>query len=179
MARGYTLYPDAQMKIEDERAGRLDHVYETSLSVSDCLKRIGDSVDGKISEYETQTIDGILYFSFTDPYQDRSGLSGTRPAKYAVRFESMAEKTIIRVRYVWEINSNSIPYFLKEDIDAFFISLFDAHISELDNMVWTDPAEESARRDPLGIHGSRVFWVISALFVIVWLTIMILMNIKM
>lgn len=38
MSRGYTLYPDMQMKLEDERAGRLDFVYESELSVDDILK---------------------------------------------------------------------------------------------------------------------------------------------
>ncbi|MBR4760502.1 MAG: hypothetical protein IK078_10210 [Lachnospiraceae bacterium] len=166
------------MKIEDERAGRLDHVYETSLSVSDCLKRIGNPVDGKISKYKTQTIDGILYFFFEDPYLDQT-LSATGPEKYAVRFESMADKTVIRVRYVWEMNSTNIPYFLEEDMDAFFHALYGAHPSKLDNRVWTDSAEDFARQDPLGIHGSRMFWIISALFAILWVTVMMIMGIRM
>ena len=41
------------MKTEDERAGRLDFVYETRLTISECLERIGKPVTGKLSEYET------------------------------------------------------------------------------------------------------------------------------
>ncbi len=66
MATGYRLNLNVQMKIEDERAGRLDHVYETDLSAGECLERIGRPVSGKLSEYETKTEDGILYVSFPD-----------------------------------------------------------------------------------------------------------------
>ena len=66
MPTGYSLKPNIQMKIEDERAGRLDFVYETSLTASECLDRIGRPVSGKLSEYETKTEDGILYIFFTD-----------------------------------------------------------------------------------------------------------------
>jgi hypothetical protein len=178
MAKGYTLYPDVQMKIEDERAGRLDYVYETSLSVNECLNRIGETVEGKISEYETATVDGVLYFIFNDPYQDRSGLSATQPSKYAVRLESMADKTVIRARYIWDINSANIPYIMKEDIDTFFITLFDAHVSDIDNKVWTDSSEEFAKQDPLGIHGNKKFWLIYGLFIVIWVVLMLFMNIK-
>ena len=156
------------MKIEDERAGRLDYVYETDLSAGECQDRIGRPVPGKLSEYETKTEDGILYISFTDQAEDTGGLFVSPPQKYAVRFESAADKTVIRVRYVWENDTISVPYLLREDIDNFFSSLFDASVSESDNRVWTDSAEEYVQKDPLKIHGTKAFWIISAVFVILW-----------
>ena len=42
------------------------------------------------------------------------------PQKYAVRFESDADKTVIRVRYVWENDTLNVQYIMREDIDAFF-----------------------------------------------------------
>ena len=156
------------MKIEDERAGRLDFVYETRLTVSECQGRIGSPVSGKLSEYEAKTDDGILYISFTGQAKDTGGLFVEPPRKYAVRFESAADKTVIRVRYVWENDTISVPYLLREDIDAFFSSLFDASVSESDNRVWTDSAEEFVRKDPFKIHGTKVFWIICAVFIILW-----------
>ena len=75
MPRGYQLKPNLQMKTEDERAGRLDFVYETRLTISECLERIGKPVTGKLSEYETKTENGILYISFTDQAEDTGGKS--------------------------------------------------------------------------------------------------------
>ena len=168
MPTGYSLKPNIQMKIEDERAGRLDFVYKTDLSAGECQDRIGRSVSGKLSEYETKTEDGILYISFTDQAEDTGGLFVPPPQKYAVRFESMADKTVIRVRYVWENDTVRVPYLLREDIDAFFSSLFDASVSESDNRVWTDSAEEFVRSDPLKIHGTKAFWIAFAGFAILW-----------
>ena len=177
MPTGYRLNPNVQMKTEDERAGRLDHVYETDLSAGECLERVGRPVSGKLSEYETKTEDGILYISFTDQAEDTGGLFVPPPQKYAVRFESAADTTIIRVRYVWENETISVPYLLREDIDAFFSSLFDASVSEADNKVWTDSAEEYVQKDPLKIHGTKAFWIISAVFVILWVLAFVLMSV--
>ena len=177
MPTGYELNPNIQMKIEDERAGRLDFVYETDLSAGECQERIGRPVSGKLSEYETKTEDGILYISFTDQTEDTGGLFVPQPQKYAVRFESAADKTIIRVRYVWENETLSVPYLLREDIDAFFSSLFDASVSEADNKVWTDSAEEYVQKDPLKIHGTKAFWIISAIFVIAWVLAFVFMSV--
>ena len=177
MPTGYELNPNIQMKIEDERAGRLDFVYETDLSAGECQERIGRPVSGKLSEYETKTEDGILYISFTDQTEDTGGLFVPQPQKYAVRFESAADKTIIRVRYVWENETLSVPYILREDIDAFFSSLFDASVSEADNKVWTDSAEEYVQKDPLKIHGTKAFWIISAIFVIAWVLAFVFMSV--
>ena len=165
------------MKIEDERTGRLDFVYETDLSAGECQGRIGRPVSGKLSGYETKTEDGILYISFIDQAEDTGGLFVTPPQKYAVRFESAVDKTIIRVRYVWENESISVPYLLREDIDTFFTSLFDASVSEADNKVWTDSAEEYVRKDPLKIHRTKAFWIISAVFVILWVLAFVLMSV--
>ena len=167
------------MKIEDERAGRLDHVYETDLSAGECQERLGRHVSGKLSEYETKTEDGILYISFADRTEDTDGLFVSPPQKYAVRFESAADKTVIRVRYVWENDTVSVPYLLREDIDAFFSSLFDAAVSEADNRVWTDSAQEYVQKEPLKIHGTKVFWIISVAFVILWLLAFVLMSMGM
>jgi hypothetical protein len=178
MPTGYRLNPNIQMKIEDERAGRLDFVYETSLTASECLDRIGSPVSGKLSEYETKTEDGILYISFTDQTKDTGGLFVAPPQKYAVRFDSAEDKTVIRVRYVWENETISVPYLLREDIDAFFSALFDASVSESDSRVWTDSAEEYAQKDPLKIHGTKAFWVISTVFVIVWILAFFFMSVS-
>ena len=156
MPTGYRLDPNIQMKIEDERAGRLDYVYETGLTVNECYDRIGSPVSGKLSDYETAIEDGILYITFIDQ-------------KYAVRFECAADKTVIRVRYIWENDSISVQYLLKEDIDAFFESLFDAAVSDLEKKIWIDSAERFAQDDPLKIHGKKRFWIISTVFVIMWL----------
>jgi hypothetical protein len=177
MPSGYKLDPNIQMKIEDERAGRLDYVYETSLNANECQNRIGNAVSGKLSEYRTEIKNGILYVSFIDSYDDTGGLFVPPPQKYAVRFESMAEKTIIRVRYVWENDMMNVQYLLKEDIDAFFTSLFDASIADSEKKIWTDSAEGYVRSDPLKIHGSKMFWVISFIFVILWLLSGFLMGI--
>ena len=67
----------------------------------------------------------------------------------------------------------NVPYLLKEDIDAFFTSLFDAAISDADKKIWTDSAERYVKSDPLKIHGSKFFWPISLLFVILWLIFII------
>lgn len=178
MPSGYKLNPNIQMKIEDERAGRLDYVYETSLNANECQSRIGNAVSGKLSEYRTEIKDGILYVVFSDSYEDTGGLFVSPPQKYAVRFESMADKTIIRVRYVWENDMMNVQYFLKEDIDAFFTSLFDASIAESEKKIWTDSAEGYVQRDPLKIYGSKIFWVICSVFVILWLLFGFLMGIK-
>ena len=177
MPTGYRLDPNIQMKIEDERAGKLDYVYETSLSAGECQDRIGSTVSGKLSEYETKTDDGILYISFTDKAEDTGGLFVPPPQKYAVRFESVADKTIIRVRYVWENETIRVPYLLREDIDAFFSSFFDASVSKADNKVWTDSAEEYVKKDPLKIHGTKAFWIISAIFVIAWVLAFVFMSV--
>ena len=63
MPKGYALKPDVQMKVEDERAGRLDYTYETRLSADECLARIGNKTDGRLSEYETLTKDGCCISS--------------------------------------------------------------------------------------------------------------------
>lgn len=178
MPTGYRLNPNVQMKTEDERAGRLDHVYETDLSAGECLERVGRPVSGKLSEYETKTEDGILYISFMDYAEDTGGLFVPQPQKYAVRFESAADKTVIRVRYVWENDTISVPYLLREDIDNFFSSLFDASVSESDNRVWTDSAEEYVQKDPLRIHGTKAFWIISAAFVILWVLAFFFLNVS-
>lgn len=157
------------MKTEDERAGRLDFVYETRLTISECLERIGEPVTGKLSEYETDKENGILYISFTDQAKDTGGLFVPPPQKYAVRFESAADMTVIRVRYVWENDTISVPYILREDIDSFFSELFDASVSESGNRVWTDSAEKAVSNDPLKIHGSKAFWIISGVFVIIFI----------
>ena len=169
MPIGYQLKPNLQMKIEDERAGRLDFVYETRLTISECLERIGKPVTGKLSEYETEKENGILYISFTDQAKDTGGLFVPPPQKYAVRFESAADMTVIRVKYVWENDTISVPYILREDIDSFFSELFDASVSESGNKVWTDSAEEAVSNDPLKIHGSKAFWIISGVFVIIFI----------
>lgn len=176
MPTGYRLNPNAQMKIEDERAGRLDYVFETSLTVNECLGRIGSKVTGKLSDYETEVRDGILYVSFADPAADTGGLFVPTPQKYAVRFETMGEKTIIRVRYVWDENTINVQYLMREDICAFFMSLFDASVSESENRVWTDSAQEYADKDPLKLHGSRIFWAVAAVFVLLWMLLMFIAN---
>ena len=178
MPTGYKLNPNIQMKIEDERAGRLDYVYETDLSAGECLDRIGRPVSGKLSEYETKTEDGILYISFTDQADDTGGLFVSPPQEYAVRFESAADKTVIRVRYVWKNDTISVPYLLREDIDTFFSSLFDAFVSESDKKVWIDSADNFVQKDPLKIHGTKAFWVISAIFVILWVCTFVFMNVR-
>ena len=48
MPTGYKLEPEMQMKIEDERAGRLDFVYETALSCDDALTRLKQGKDTKL-----------------------------------------------------------------------------------------------------------------------------------
>ena len=176
MPRGYTLNPNAQMKIEDERAGRLDYAYETSLSIEECQKRIGSVVNsGKLTDYETEIKDGILYISFIDPDDSAGGLCNPLPQKYAVRFESMADKTIIRARFLWDNDACNVQYLLREDINAFFISLFDARVAEQDKTVWTDSGEEFVRNDPLKLHGTKKFWVAAAIFIVVWFLLMMQM----
>ena len=139
-----------QMKKEDEQAGRLDYVYQTNLTIDECLNRIGSTIAVKLSEYKTEIDNGILYISFSDDYGNAGGLFVSSPQKYAVRFESMADKTIIRVRYVWADISTNIQYLLRSDIDEFFVSLFDASILEFDNRIWTDTDEELLEhKDPL------------------------------
>ncbi len=168
------LDPNLQLKIEDEQAGRLDFVYETGLTVSECQGRIGKSVSGKLSEYETMIEDGILYVSFIDQAKDTGGLFVPPPQKYAVRFESLADKTVIRVRYVWG-DDLSVPYILREDINTFFSALFYATVSESDNKIWTDSAEEIVKNDSLKLYGSKVFWIVSGIFVILWILTALLM----
>lgn len=177
MPKGYNLNPNIQMKIEDERAGRLDYVYETSLSLNECQARIGRKVSGKLSEYEAETKDGVLYILFADNTENTGGLYVAQPQKYAVRFESMTDKTVIRVRYIWENDMISVQYLLREDIDDFFRSLFDAYVSGSDKKVWINSAEEYVRKDPLRIHGTKYFWVISAAFLIVWFVLIIYTSI--
>ena len=111
MPTGYKFEPNIQMKIEDERAGRLDNVYETKLSVSECQSRLGSKVNGKLSDYETEVKDGILYISFPECVKDTGGLFVAPPQRYAVRFESMNDDTLIRVRYFWENDTISVPIF--------------------------------------------------------------------
>ena len=77
--------------------------------------------------------------------------------------------TVIRVRYVWENDTISVPYILREDIDSFFSELFDASVSESGYRIWTDSAEEAVSNDPLKIHGSKAFWIISGVFVIIFI----------
>lgn len=139
-----------QMKKEDEQAGRLDYVYKTNLTIDECINRIGSAVPVKLSEYKTEIDNGILYISFMDAYDNAGGLFATSPQKYAVRFESMADKTIIRVRYVWADTSTNIQYILRSDVDEFFVYLFEASVLEFDNKIWTDTAEELLEhKDPL------------------------------
>ena len=173
MPTGYKLDPNIQLKIEDEHQGRLDYVYETALSVSECQSRLGSKVTGKLSGYESCVKDGILYITFAESEENTGGLFVSHDQKYAVRFESMGKVTLIRVRYVWENDMINVPYLLKEDIDAFFTSLFDAAISDADKKIWTDSAERYVKSDPLKIHGSKFFWPISLLFVILWLIFII------
>ena len=168
MPVGYKLNPNVQMKIEDERAGRLDYAYSSSLTVSECLDRIGSKVKGKFSDYENEIRDGILYITFPDSGEDTGGLFVPPPQKYAVRFESMGEKTVIRVRYVWDENTMNVQYLMREDIDAFFISLFDAVVSDTEKRIRTDSAEKFVKSDPLRLHGSRMFWIVSAVFLLLW-----------
>ncbi|MBP5554573.1 MAG: hypothetical protein J6X94_06840, partial [Lachnospiraceae bacterium] len=56
-----------------------------------------------------------------------------------------------------------------EDIDSFFSELFDASVSESGRKVWADSAEEAVSNDPLQIHGSKAFWIISGVFVIIFI----------
>ena len=175
MPVGYKLDPYMQMKIEDERAGRLDYVYETSLSVDECRSRIGSEVNGKLSRYESELKDGIQYILFPDDAKDTGGLFVSPPQKYAVMFECAPEKTVIRVRYIWE-NELSVQYLMREDIDAFFTSLFSATVSESEKKVWIDSAEKYAEGDPLKLHGSKAFWVVAAVFVILWVAMMFWMS---
>ena len=177
MPKGYTLKPDVQMKVEDERAGRLDYTYETKLSADECLARIGNKTDGRLSEYETLTKDGVLYILFKDPMGEAGGLHVDKPSKYAVRFESVSDKTVIRVRYIWDQGSASIPYLLKEDMDTFFADIFDARVSDDSGVVWIDSAEDHVNKDPLKIHGSRAFWPIAAVFAILWVVIFVVMSV--
>ncbi len=85
---------------------------------------------------------------------------------------------MIRVRYVWKNDTISVPYLLREDIDTFFSSLFDAFVSESDKKVWIDSAENFVQKDPLKIHGTKAFWVISAIFVILWVCTFVFMNVR-
>ena len=48
------------------------------------------------------------------------------------------------------------------------------NITESDNRVWTDSAEEYVRKDPLRIHGTKAFWIISTAFVILWVVAFVL-----
>ncbi len=61
MPVGYKLEPNLQMKTEDERAGRLDYVYETALDVNECLERVGNQVSGRLPAYESQIRDGRVW----------------------------------------------------------------------------------------------------------------------
>lgn len=173
MARG--LNPVLQMKIEDERAGRLDYAYETALTVSECQKRLGKRVACKLSEYEFEIKDGILYVVFADPAKDTGGLFVSLPHRYAVRFESMGDKTIIRARYVWGDSETSVQYLMREDIDSFFCALFDASVDETGKKVWTDSAEKAIGKG--SIHGTKSFWWVTALFLVLWLGFFIIMGI--
>ena len=176
MPLGYNFNPVLQMKVEDERAGRLDYVYETSLTVSQCQEKLGKRVSGKLSEYETEVRDGTLYISFIDRAEDTGGLFVSPNHEYAVRFESMGDKTIIRARYNWEVNVMNVQYLMRADIDAFFCDLFEATVVENDTKVWTDSAEEESKKDPLMIHGSKSFWMINAIFVLLWLGFFVIMG---
>ena len=163
MPKGYTLDADMQMKIEDERAGRLDHVYETDLSIADAIDRLKAKPDFRL-RYETVTKDGILYIDFFDDRLN-DGLHSESPIRYAVRFESEDMLTIIRVRYIWDIK----PYLFKKDVDDFFTQMFDARISDREKIIWIDGADHFTASDPLKIHGSRYFWIIALIFILVWL----------
>ncbi len=163
MPKGYTLDADMQMKIEDERAGRLDHVYETDLSIADAFDRLKAKPDLGI-RYETVTKDGILYIDFFDDRLN-DGLHSESPIRYAVRFESDNRLTIIRVRYIWDMK----PYLFKKDVDDFFTQMFDARISDREKIIWIDGTDHFTASDPLKIHGSRYFWIIALIFILVWL----------
>lgn len=178
MPVGYQFYPDMQMKIEDERAGRLDHVYETELSLDEVMKRIGKPVSSKLSSYETVTENGVLYILFNDDAGANNALQSSKPLKYAVRFECEGKTTVIRVRYVWGLNVNSVPYLLKQDLDDFFHELFDAVAAEWDNKVWTDGTGEFVKNDPLKLHGRKVFWICSGIFIVIWVLLFFAMNIR-
>ena len=169
MPRGYNLDPELQRKIEDERAGRLDYVYETALSVEDAIKRVGRTVPTKLSSYEFKRENGILYIIFTDNSVPNDGLHYIKPMKYALRFESEGESTVIRVRYIWEYGPGNDQYLFPGDVNDFFCKLFDAKVSDLPKKIWIDGTNAAVANDPLHIHGSKHFWIIFALFVIIWL----------
>lgn len=175
MARG--LNPVLQMKIEDERAGRLDYTYETTLTVSECQKRLGKKVPCKLSEYKTEVKDGILYVLFVESDKDTGGLFVSPAHRYAVRFESMADKTIIRARYVWDDSATNVQYLMREDINNFFCVLFDASVDNSDKKVWTDSAEEIVSKESFPIHGTKRFWWLTAVFVVLWLGYFIIIGV--
>ncbi|MBP5309394.1 MAG: hypothetical protein J6Z05_02095, partial [Lachnospiraceae bacterium] len=61
------------------------------------------------------------------------------------------------------------PYLFKKDVDDFFTQMFDARISDREKIIWIDGTEKFAASDPLKIHGSRYFWIIALIFIMVWL----------
>ena len=167
MPKGYTLEPQMQMKIEDERAGRLDFVYETALLPEEALNRLKNRAYKKLS-YDIVTENGILYIDFTDE-SIPDGLHNEKPLRYAVRFEIEGHITIIRVRYIWDMK----PYLFRQDVDDFFCEMLDARVSDREKKIWIDGTDDFISKDPLKIHGNKHFWIIALIFVIVWLFMML------
>jgi len=62
-----------------------------------------------------------------------------------------------------------MPYLLKKDVDDFFTQMFDARISTREKIIWIDGTDRFTASDPLKIHGSRYFWIIALIFILVWL----------
>ena len=106
---------------------------------------------------------------FTDDTVPNDGLHYIKPMKYAVRFESEGQKTIVRVRYIWEDGPGNDPYLFPGDVDEFFCKLFDARVSDIPKKIWIDGTDAAVAADPLKIHGSNYFWIISAVFIIIWI----------
>ena len=61
------------------------------------------------------------------------------------------------------------PYLFKKDVDDFFTQMFDARISDREKIIWIDGTDRFTASDPLKIHGSRYFWIIALIFILVWL----------
>ncbi|WP_022770407.1 hypothetical protein [Butyrivibrio sp. NC2007] len=165
---------DLQRKIEDERAGRLDFVYETSLSIEEAIKRIGTTVHTKLSSYNFKQENGVMYIIITDDIAPSDGLHYLKPLKYAIRFESEGNTTIIRVRYIWDQGAGSDPYLFQPDVDEFFCTLFDAKISSLPKKIWIDGTDTYARNNPARLLGSKNYWIVLGLIAIIWLIMAII-----
>ena len=163
---------DLQRKIEDERAGRLDFVYETALSIEDAIKRIETTVHTKLSSYDYKQENGVMYIIITDDTVPNDGLHYIKPLKYALRFESKGNTTIIRVRYIWDRGAGNDPYLFQPDVDEFFCTLFDAKISGLPKKIWIDGTDVYIKKDPIGLLGSKHYWIVFGFVAIIWLIMM-------